>query len=113
MLWLATLLFVVLSPGLLLTLPPGSKGVLFSRQTSLLAVLVHAVVFYLALIYILPYFEGFQDMTETKAAEVSAEAAAEAAANPELAGIPEAGTNTCQKDEDCIAIQTCQNGVCV
>jgi len=35
----------LLSPGVLLTLPPGSKGVFFSRQTSLLAAAVHALVF--------------------------------------------------------------------
>uniref|UniRef100_A0A6C0BBB3 Uncharacterized protein n=1 Tax=viral metagenome TaxID=1070528 RepID=A0A6C0BBB3_9ZZZZ len=49
MLYLAALLFIVLSPGVLLTLPAGSKGVFMSGQTSLLAVLVHAVVFYFAL----------------------------------------------------------------
>ena len=35
----------VLSPGLLLTLPPGSGGVLRSGQTSLNAALVHSIVF--------------------------------------------------------------------
>lgn len=45
MLWLKGLLFFLLSPGVVLTLPPGSKGVFFSCQTSILAVLVHAVVF--------------------------------------------------------------------
>jgi len=40
-----TVLFLVLSPGMLLTLPPGSKGVFASGQTSLSAALVHAVVF--------------------------------------------------------------------
>lgn len=39
------LLFLVLSPGMLLTLPPGSKGPFMSGQTSLVSVLVHAVVF--------------------------------------------------------------------
>lgn len=39
------LLFVLLSPGVLLTLPPLSKGVLMSGQTSTVSVLVHAVVF--------------------------------------------------------------------
>ena len=38
-------LFVLLSPGLLLTLPPLSRGVLTSGQTSTTAVLVHALVF--------------------------------------------------------------------
>ena len=39
------LLFVLLSPGILLTLPPGSNGVYMSRQTSLAAILTHALVF--------------------------------------------------------------------
>jgi hypothetical protein len=40
-----TALFLAISPGLLLTLPPGSGGVFRSGQTSLPAVLTHAVVF--------------------------------------------------------------------
>jgi hypothetical protein len=40
-----TTLFVALSPGLLLTLPPGSGGVFSSGQTSLPAAVTHAVVF--------------------------------------------------------------------
>jgi hypothetical protein len=40
-----TVLFLALSPGLLLTLPPGSGGVLKSGQTSISAALTHAVVF--------------------------------------------------------------------
>lgn len=38
-------LFALLSPGLLLTIPPSSKGLLMSGQTSLSAILVHAFVF--------------------------------------------------------------------
>ncbi len=44
--FLAVLLFIILSPGLLLTLPAGSRGIFMSGQTSVLAVLVHALVFY-------------------------------------------------------------------
>jgi hypothetical protein len=40
-----TTLFIALSPGLLLTLPPGSGGVIRSGQTSIPATLTHAVVF--------------------------------------------------------------------
>jgi hypothetical protein len=40
-----TTLFLALSPGLLLTLPPGSGGVFASGQTSIPAVVTHAVVF--------------------------------------------------------------------
>lgn len=39
------ILFVLLSPGMLLTLPQGSKGMYFSGQTSLLSSLMHALVF--------------------------------------------------------------------
>jgi hypothetical protein len=38
-------LFVLLSPGLLLTLPPGPGGVYMSRETSMNAIVVHAIVF--------------------------------------------------------------------
>ena len=40
-----TALFLALSPGLLLTIPPGSGGLTRSGQTSLPAAFTHAVVF--------------------------------------------------------------------
>jgi hypothetical protein len=40
-----TSLFLALSPGLLLTLPPGAGGVFRSGQTSISAALTHAIVF--------------------------------------------------------------------
>lgn len=55
------LLFIVLSPGVLLTLPPVGNKIFMSGKTSLTAVAVHAVVFYLALCYLVPYIEGFED----------------------------------------------------
>ena len=60
---LPTLLFVLLSPGVLLTLPPKGKGIWMTGQTSLVAVLVHAVVFILAFNYLrgTGMFEGFED----------------------------------------------------
>lgn len=39
------LLFIALTPGVLLTLPPGSRGVFRSGQSSLIAVGVHTLVF--------------------------------------------------------------------
>jgi hypothetical protein len=45
----ATLLFILLSPGVLLTLPPIGGKIWMSGKTSLVAVLVHAVVFYVLL----------------------------------------------------------------
>ena len=59
-------LFILLSPGLLLTLPPVGKKIFMSCQTSTTAVLVHALVFAFALYY-LPYIpvlnrlDGFQN----------------------------------------------------
>jgi hypothetical protein len=47
----AVVLFILLSPGLLLTLPPVGKKVFMSGQTSYAAVLVHALVFYFVLSY--------------------------------------------------------------
>ena len=44
-------LFFILSPGLLLTLPPGTNGVFRSGQTSVASVVTHAIVF--ALIFAL------------------------------------------------------------
>jgi hypothetical protein len=38
-------LFAVLSPGMLLTLPPGSNGVFMSGQTGVAPVFVHTLVF--------------------------------------------------------------------
>jgi hypothetical protein len=39
------ILFTVLSPGMLLTLPPGSNGVFMSGQTGVAPALVHSLVF--------------------------------------------------------------------
>ena len=39
------LLFIVLTPGVLLTIPPGTEGVLLSGQTGIVQVIVHAVIF--------------------------------------------------------------------
>lgn len=47
----AVVLFILLSPGLLLTLPPVGKKVFMSGLTSVPAILVHAIVFYVVLAY--------------------------------------------------------------
>lgn len=39
------ILFFLLSPGLLLTLPPGNGGMFLSGQTSIEAVFVHTLLF--------------------------------------------------------------------
>ena len=50
MAFLATVLFVLLSPGVLLTLPPVGTQIWRSGKTSLMAVLVHAALFALILV---------------------------------------------------------------
>lgn len=59
------ILFILLSPGLLLTIPPVGKKMFMSCQTSVTAVFVHALVFAFALFYlksipILNRIDGFQ-----------------------------------------------------
>jgi len=60
------ILFILLSPGLLLTLPPVGRKIFMSCQTSTTAVFVHALVFALAVYYlpvipILNQLDGFQN----------------------------------------------------
>jgi hypothetical protein len=58
-------LFIVLSPGILLTLPPVGKQIFMSGQTSLLAVLVHAIIFAAIVYYYKPLLqEGFQQRSD-------------------------------------------------
>jgi hypothetical protein len=45
---LATLLFIMLSPGLIFTIPPGKGGILSGDSTSNIAVMVHACLFFVA-----------------------------------------------------------------
>lgn len=49
-------LFILLSPGLLLTLPPGSNGVFRSGQTSISAIITHALVFALIFAFLRKQF---------------------------------------------------------
>jgi hypothetical protein len=58
---LTTALFVALSPGVLLTIPPGKGPLFVSGKTSLVAVFVHAVVFYLALYFLPRVVEGMEN----------------------------------------------------
>jgi hypothetical protein len=60
MLWLATLLFIVLSPGLLLTIPAVGKKVWMSGKTSVQSVFVHAVLFALIL-YVVKYYYSYNE----------------------------------------------------
>ena len=55
--WLSALLFILLSPGVLLTIPAGSKGLFGSGQTSFAAVVVHAVLFVIVSHYVWKYLK--------------------------------------------------------
>lgn len=52
----AFILFVLLSPGVLLTIPMGSRGLFMSGQTSLIAAIVHAGVFLIVGALLKPVF---------------------------------------------------------
>ncbi len=74
------LLFVLLSPGMLLTLPPVGKGVFMTCKTSMMAVAVHAAIFYLLLSYkdripLLNQLEPFQGARSKQLPPVVAKAA--------------------------------------
>jgi len=56
---LAVILFIVLSPGLLLTLPPVGKKVLMSGKTSVTAVLLHGAIFFVLMWFLCNMEEGF------------------------------------------------------
>ena len=56
-----TLLFIILSPGFLLTIPPMNKGILMSGQTSVSSILVHALIFTGVLYGLSTIKEGFAD----------------------------------------------------
>lgn len=73
MLLVVVLLFILLSPGVLLTLPPCSKGIWMTRQTSAKAVALHTLVFLAALYAVKSYayprsVDPFQDKTTAKGA---------------------------------------------
>jgi hypothetical protein len=58
-LFVPAILFVLLTPGVLLTLPPLSGGAFFSGQTGLVQVIVHAVVFSIAFASLRGFFPQF------------------------------------------------------
>jgi len=53
------ILFILLSPGILLTLPPGSGGVFMSGQTSVQSAAVHTLVFALLYAFLRGQFPQF------------------------------------------------------
>ena len=45
----ATVLFIIMSPGVLLTVPPDEGGLVMSQDTNIMAILVHGAAFYVVL----------------------------------------------------------------
>lgn len=54
-------LFVALQPGLLVTLPPVGNKLFMSGKSNFTALLMHALLFTLAVGYVLPNLEGFRE----------------------------------------------------
>jgi hypothetical protein len=54
-----TILFILLSPGLFLTLPPGSGGVLMSGKTGLTSIATHTLVFAVAFAFLRKTFPQY------------------------------------------------------
>lgn len=53
------ILFIILSPGVLLTIPPGRRGVFMSGQSSVTAVGVHTLVFALLFSFLRGQFPNY------------------------------------------------------
>jgi hypothetical protein len=53
------ILFIILSPGILLTIPPGRRGVFMSGQSSVTAVGVHTLVFALLFSFLRGQFPNY------------------------------------------------------
>ena len=77
---IAVLLFILLSPGFLLSIPAVGGKYLMTGKTSVTAVLVHAVVFGLALYLLKTYYgiEGFSKMADASVFDRKAGAAVQA-----------------------------------
>lgn len=59
----ASFLFIILSPGFLITLPPVGGKLFMSYKTSLYSILVHSLVF-AAAVFFFNYIEAFQNAPE-------------------------------------------------
>jgi hypothetical protein len=58
----ATILFIVMSPGVLLTVPPDEGGLVMSQDTNIMAVLVHGAAFYV----VLKFWESYSKSKDKK-----------------------------------------------
>jgi cytochrome bd-type quinol oxidase subunit 2 len=51
----AIMLFFLLTPGLVLTMPPEAGGLLFSKETSVVAICIHAILFIILFVVVSRY----------------------------------------------------------
>lgn len=72
MLALTVLLFILLQPGVLVTLPPVGKQIFMSGKTSFSAIIVHTLVFAVALYAVKSVSEKFDDAKPSKSVDVGA-----------------------------------------
>jgi len=66
----ASFLFIILSPGFLITLPPVGGKLFMSYKTSLFSILVHSLVFAVA-IYFFNRIEAFQNPSNSEEEELA------------------------------------------
>jgi hypothetical protein len=100
------LLFFILSPGILLTIPARSRGLFLSGQTSIEAAAVHAVVFMGVLYLLMSVVEGFGPIAPLGPRR-PLEGKKPLRTTNCCSGAPN-GTNACKAG--CVTTGTCMNG---
>jgi hypothetical protein len=89
-----TVLFILLQPGILVTLPPVGK-LFMSEKTSLIAILVHAALFgFIVFLCKCLFVEGFANKKKSKKAKKAAAAAATAAATADATAMSNTSSTT-------------------
>lgn len=105
------ILFFVLSPGVLLTLPPVGKKIWMSGKTSITSALVHTIVFVGILYLIQQNTNVMEEFYQNKCKDVKCQSGYSC-----FNGICVKDTKPpgCTNNDDCKATGTvCQNGKCV
>lgn len=104
------ILFFVLSPGVLLTLPPVGKKILMSGQTSITSALVHAVVF-VGILYLIK--ENTQIMEEFKSCNLDKDCGeGYDCLNSKCEEVPGGPGSKCSQPFDCNYPYNCVNRIC-
>ncbi len=103
------ILFFVLSPGVLLTLPPVGKKIWMSGQTSITSALVHAIVFVGILYLIQQNTDVMEGFAGNKCKDVKCQTGFSCFAGKCVEDKKPAG---CTKNSDCGPGGTCCKGIC-